>query len=130
MPAGVVVFNSRGTPEFSIGGIQLEAGETTEADLVIDWGDEQLAGVVEDSRGSLIAGAKVRLTWSNNTGGLISRSRRQTVTDSDGYFLFSELGPGPHTIQVTAPGYRPARRESPPSGTGGDVLIKLLEEAS
>lgn len=130
VPAGVVVFNSRGTPEFSIGGIQLEAGETTEADLVIDWGDEQLAGVVEDSRGSLIAGAKVRLTWSNNTGGLISRSRRQTVTDSDGYFLFSELGPGPHTIQVTAPGYRPARRESPPSGTGGDVLIKLLEEAS
>ena len=65
--------------------------------------------------------------WSDEARGVTSRSQRRTVADGDGYFLFTELGPGPHTVSVTAGGYGAARRDATP---GYEVLIELRETAS
>ena len=74
-----------------------------------------------------MARAQVRLLWAIEEQGIASRSRRRTVTDGGGYFLFTSLGPGSHTLSVTAGGYRGARRETMPDG---EILIELQETAS
>ncbi len=127
VPAGEVTFNSRGEPRFNVGGIALEPGKTITANVVLDWGHEELTGRVMGSAGDPLPGAAVRLSWSDQAEGVISRSERRTVADGDGYFLFTELGPGPHTVSVTAAGHRAARREAMP---GEEVLIVLQETAS
>jgi len=74
-----------------------------------------------------VAGAEVTLFWSDEEQGVTSRSRRQTVADGGGYFIFTELGPGPHTIVVSARGYQSVRREAVP---GEGIVIELQETAS
>lgn len=128
IPAGEVTFSSRGQPKFTLLGIRLEAGQTTTADLVLDWGHEEMAGqLVNSDNGEPVAGAEVTLFWADEAQGVTSRSQRQTVADSGGYFIFTELGPGPHTISVTARGYHPARSEAMP---GDRIVIELQETAS
>jgi hypothetical protein len=128
IPAGEVVFSSRGDPQFTLGGIQLEAGKTTEANLVLDWGQEEMAGqLLNSDNGEPVTGAEVTLFWSDQEQGVTSRSRRQTITDGRGYFIFSELGPGPHTIRVTARGFHPVQQEAVP---GEGIVIELQVAAS
>jgi len=128
IPAGEVTFGSRGHPQFTFGGIQLKPGQTTSANLVLDWGYEEMAGyLVNSDDGEPVVGAVVTLFWTDEEQGVTSRSQRQTVADGGGYFIFTELGPGPHTISVTASGYRPARREAMP---GDGIVIELQETAS
>ncbi len=128
IPAGEVTFGSRGYPQFTLGGIQLEPGQTTSVSLVLDWGNEEMAGqLVNSADGEPVAGAEVTLFWSDEEQGVTSRSKRQTVADGGGYFIFTELGPGPHTISVTARGFRPARYEAMP---GDGIVIELQETAS
>jgi protocatechuate 3,4-dioxygenase beta subunit len=127
VPAGEVTFGSRGHPQFFLGGIQLESGKTTSANLVLDWGYEELLGqLVNSDNGEPVTGAEVTLYWANKEQGVTSRSQRQTVSDGGGYFIFTELGPGPHTISVTARGFHPARREAAP---GDGIVIELKETA-
>jgi protocatechuate 3,4-dioxygenase beta subunit len=130
VPAGEVTFGSQGDPQFSIGVVQLEPGTTVEAELMLDWGDEQLAGLVLDSGGEPVSGAEVKLLWWGQAQDVLSRSKRRTVTDGSGYFLFSKLGPGAHTIVVSARGYRAVQREAMPTMPGGEVVIQLQETTS
>jgi protocatechuate 3,4-dioxygenase beta subunit len=128
IPAGEVVFGSRGHPQFTVGGIRLEPKKTTTANLVLDWGYEEMAGhLVNSVNGEPVAGAEVTLFWTGEEQGVTSRSRRLTVADSSGYFVFTELGPGSHTIMVTAPGYQSVRRDAVP---GEGIVIELQEAAS
>jgi len=128
IPAGEVVFGSRGHPQFTVGGILLEPKKTTTANIVLDWGREEMAGqLVNSDNGEPVAGAEVTLFWSDEEQGVTSRSRRQTVADGGGYFIFTELGPGPHTIVVSARGYQSVRREAVP---GEGIVIELQETAS
>ena len=90
----------------------------------MDWGHEELTGRVVSSSEEPLAGAEVTLFWFDEEQGITSRSRRRTVADGDGYFVFTELGPGPHMVSVTASGYGAARREAMP---GGEVVIQLQE---
>jgi protocatechuate 3,4-dioxygenase beta subunit len=128
IPAGEIVFGSRGHPQFTVGGIRLEPDKTTTADLVLDWGHGEMAGyLVNSDSGEPVAGAEVTLIWADEEQGVTSRSRRQTVADGSGYFIFTELGPGLHTIMVNARGYQSVRREAMP---GEGIVIELQEAAS
>ena len=82
---------------------------------------------MNSDNGEPVAGADVTLFWTDEDQGVISRSRRQTVTDGGGHFIFTELGPGLHTIIVNARGYLSARREAAP---GDGIVIELQETAS
>jgi protocatechuate 3,4-dioxygenase beta subunit len=128
IPAGEVVLGSRGHPQFTVGGIQLEPRKTTTANLVLDWGYEEMAGqLLNSDSGEPVAGAEVTLFWTSEEQGVTSRSRRLTVADSSGYFVFTELGPGPHTIIVTARGFHSVRRDAVP---GEGIVIELQKAAS
>ena len=128
IPAGEIVIGSRGQPQFTVGGILLEPRKTTTATLVLDWGYEEMAGLLVNSvSGEPVVGAEVTLVWADEQQGVTSRSRRETIADGSGFFIFTELGPGPHTIIVTAPGFHSVRREAAP---GEGIVIELQEASS
>jgi hypothetical protein len=104
-PEGVLRFGTRSRPHLEISGISLAAGGDEKVVLVVDWGEHVLSGEVLDERGSPLAGARVQLSWSYASGGIQSTSLRGAVTDDSGFFRFAQLGPGPHTLNVSATGY-------------------------
>ncbi len=130
VPAGVVNFSSKGSPKFSFSGIQLESGEIKNADLVVDWGNDQLAGNIISFDGEPVSNARVKLFWSGQMQGITSHSQRQTITNGNGHFLFTELGPGGHTLSISAPGYRSIRREEMPTTSHGALLITLEKDSA
>jgi protocatechuate 3,4-dioxygenase beta subunit len=105
-PAGNLVFATRSRPQFTISGVTLEPGGSVHADLVIDWGDLDFTGrVIDDSRNPM-PGVDVRLSGRYVGNGIQSSSLRRTVTDTDGYFRFTQLGSGPHRLDVVAKGFQ------------------------
>ncbi|MDQ2833655.1 MAG: carboxypeptidase-like regulatory domain-containing protein [Acidobacteriota bacterium] len=73
----------------------LQAGETSKPALQ---GTSQVQGVVEDSQGSVVPGAKVVLTAPGILG------ERTTVTGGDGVFTFTDLPAGRFRLIVSAAG--------------------------
>jgi protocatechuate 3,4-dioxygenase beta subunit len=104
-PEGPLRFGTRSRPHLEISGINLAAGDDAEVVLVVDWGEHVLSGEVLDDRGSSLAGARVQLSWMYAGGGIQSTSLRSAVTDNSGFFRFTQLGPGPHTLNVSVTGY-------------------------
>ena len=60
----------------------------------------QISGVVKDSSGAVVVGAKITLT---NAAGV----NRETSTDAEGHYAFPLLPPGIYKIQVDAKGFQP-----------------------
>ena len=65
--------------------------------------DTGILGLITDPSGAVVAGASVTVT---NTG---TGVRRVTVSASDGQYEMRYLVPGQYTVEVTSPGFRPAR---------------------
>ena len=63
-----------------------------------------IVGDVKDGTGAVIAGATVTVT---NTGTNASRSMQ---SNEAGLYSFPALVPGPYTVRVETPGFRPAAR--------------------
>jgi hypothetical protein len=73
----------------------------------------------DNGRGQVLSGQMVNLlgnaianfslTWSHVQDGVCSTSRRTTAAGAQGDLRFTPLGPGPHTIAMNVPGYKPAR---------------------
>jgi hypothetical protein len=126
-PAGQLMFFTRSDPRFGITGITLEQGTTISTEVVIDWGDNELVGRVADQNRAPVAGATVRLTWQHSHSGARSNSMRRTVTDLTGSFRFTRLGPGPHQIQVSAPGYQNVTVDHNVDGYPGEVAVTIHE---
>src|SRR5206468_3093301 len=59
-----------------------------------------IQGTVLDSKGGVVAGAKVAVT-NQGTG-----QSRDTVTSTEGFYRVSELGPGTYTVTVDAAGFK------------------------
>jgi hypothetical protein len=81
-------------------------GTVQEARLTLDIGDHRLEGHLHTHEGLPVARARVTLHWSFVEGGLKSQSFRESVSDASGYFLFTQLAAGVHTLNVTATGFR------------------------
>ncbi len=126
-PAGNLMFFTRSDPRFGITGITLEQGTTVGTEVVVDWGDNELVGRVADQNRAPVAGAAVRLTWQHSHRGTRSNSLRRTVTDAAGSFRFTRLGPGPHQIQVSAPGYQSVTVDHNVDGYPGEVVVTVRE---
>ena len=105
-PAGNLVFKSQSEPRFTVSGITLEAGTEKNVDVVIDWGNYEMTGWVRDELSNPLAAAEIGLSWNDGASGIHSSSLRQAVTDDNGFFRFTQLGPGPHQLDVVAPGYQ------------------------
>src|SRR5258708_23468044 len=59
-----------------------------------------IQGTVLDSKGGVVAGAKVTVT--NQATGI----SRDTVTGDQGFYRVSELAPGKYALAVEAPGFK------------------------
>src|SRR6476660_9015603 len=81
----------------SLGGTHRVAAQSTYT--------SQLTGIVSDSSGAVIPGAKVILT---DVGTNIAAN---SVTNGSGIYLFTNVRPGTYTIRVEAPGLTPQERK-------------------
>lgn len=124
-PAGTLMFVSLSEPRFLVSGITLPAGTAHDVELVIDWGDHELSGRVRDGSQAPVAGAEIRLSWQHVAGGAHSSSLRRARTDNEGAFRFTQLGGGPHQLEVTASGYQPVKQIHTVDSYVGLVEVKL-----
>jgi protocatechuate 3,4-dioxygenase beta subunit len=125
LPAGEVSFQTKSIPYISVSGIELAPGAEEYVQLILDWGNHMLEGYVLNSKDAPVPGAEVSLLWQHDNKGIKSHSRRKTVADAGGYFLFSQLGQGLHTLNVTAPGFYSARREYEVKTPGVEITVQL-----
>src|SRR5215510_7452321 len=78
-----------------------------------------LSGVVRDSSGAVISGAKIRV---NN---IATGATRATVTDSDGRYSLTNLDPGPYELQADMSGFKTAARRDIVLTVGGSEVVDL-----
>ena len=126
-PAGNLTFATRSKPQFSVSGISLEPGGSVDAELVIDWGDNEFSGRVLDSSNSPITGASVQLSGRYVGRGIQSSSIRRATSDAGGRFRFSELGGGMHTLTTKVNGFETATQAIDTSSHIGHLDIKLVQ---
>jgi hypothetical protein len=65
-----------------------------------------LSGAVTDPTGSVIPSAKVVIVNADNA------SQRETTTDAQGRYVFSQVQPGAYNLSISAPGFNPETRNS------------------
>jgi hypothetical protein len=124
-PAGEIVIASQSMPSFLLRGLHLHPEEELSVPLVVDWGAHEIRGLVVDRQGNPVPASRIVLKWYHQFDGLSSVATRRTAADAQGSFQFSQLGPGPHSLHVDAPGYGTAALEYDASRQGYDITVRL-----
>lgn len=124
-PAGELIFASESTPSILVRGIRLRQGDALDVPLVLDWGSHEIRGLVLDRYGNPAPASKIVLKWSHEQDGIRSSSTRRAAADAQGNFLFSQIGPGAHRVEVHAPGYRAVTLDHDPGRDGYELLVRL-----
>ena len=78
-----------------------------------------------DASGNPVPASRIVLQWSHEAGGVTTSSTRRTAADTQGHFAFSNLGPGPHSLRVDAPGFGRVDLDHDLSRQGYAVTVKL-----
>lgn len=65
------------------------------------------------------------LRWDYESDGITTSATRRTASDAQGHFQFDQLGPGPHWLEVDAPGYESIAFNHDISRDGYNVTIRL-----
>lgn len=125
LPEGQLSLQTLSLPYLSVSGIELPPGAAKEVQLTLDWGHYQAYGYVLNANGEPLPGSQVSLSWIHAGQGVSSSSSRRTVADARGYFLFTQLGPGPHILNINAAGFRSAQLDHDTSVHGGEILVQL-----
>jgi len=127
LPEGPVTLQTRAAPALSASGIDVSAGAPAVADVtvIVDVGAHRLEGRLLTSEGAPASGAQVSLEWSASSGGVSSRSARNTITNSDGTFVFTQIGGGVHIVSATLQGAGSVRVEQPVGAGTAPVQITL-----
>jgi hypothetical protein len=124
-PAGDILLASQSTPSILIQGLHLNAGDRLRVPLVLDWGRHEIRGIVVDALGNPVPASRVVLKWSREADGVITRATRRTAADTQGHFAFSNLGPGPHSLRIDAPGFSAVDIDHDLSRQGYDLTVRL-----
>lgn len=127
-PAGPLILRTASLPQFQITGVSLDAGADAYVELVLDWGEAVLEGRVVDASGNPLPDAEVDLHWAHGDGSVHSRATRRTVTDREGAFMFSRLGPAPHRLEARAPGHVTHRQILQPGTEWVEVRLEPGEK--
>jgi hypothetical protein len=121
-----MAIETRAAPRLSVTGVELAAGAVRDVRIPLDIGPHRLEGSLLGEGGAPIGGARVALVGQRTDGGLTSRSFRETVTDSRGYFAFTQIGSGKPTLSVTADGFRSVRLQPAVGPLTPPLQIELL----
>jgi protocatechuate 3,4-dioxygenase beta subunit len=125
VPAGDIVVASQSNPSILVQGFHLSAGEKRHLPLVVDWGEHRIRGLVLDANGNPVPASRVVLRWSHEGEGIITEAIRRTAADIQGHFAFSNLGPGPHSLNISAPGFSGVDINHDLTQQGYDLTVKL-----
>jgi hypothetical protein len=125
MPAGDLVVASQSTPAILVQGLHLDQGDNLQLPLVLDWGDHEIRGSVVDANGNPVPASRVVLQWSYELEGVSTKATRRTAADTQGHFAFSNLGPGPHSLQINAPGFSTVDINHDLRRQGYDLTVRL-----
>jgi len=98
--AGDLRVSTQSRPHMDISGINLAPDDDINVTLVVDHGPHVLSGTVIDANRQPVARAELLLTWSQSSDGLTSSSFRDTTSDANGFFSFTELGQGSHQLSA------------------------------
>jgi protocatechuate 3,4-dioxygenase beta subunit len=124
-PAGKFVLASQSDPALLVQGATLKPGAELRLPVVLDWGQHALQGRIVDAQGQPVAASRISLSWSADQNGIKARATRRTSADSQGLFTFNNLGPGPHSLQVTAAGFHPVEVEHDIRRQGYQLTVRL-----
>ncbi len=128
VPEGRLRLQTLSRPLFRTTGVELVAGTDAYVEVVLDWGDDVLEGMVVSEGGEPLAGARIQLNWRGDWWLVDShQSIRQTVSDSAGAFVFSGLGGGPYELRASAPGHLTRQIDSQFSGERVEVRLPSAE---
>lgn len=130
VPSGAIKLESRSQPWLEVTGIILTPGEPRHVQVPLDWGQDWLLGQVVDDQGIPIARAQLVLRWAQNFMGINSRSRREIMTDLEGYFAVSNLDADEYIVTVQAAGYESSRVQYRRSHEQQEMRIMLLRSGS
>jgi len=124
-PAGDLIMASQSAPSTLVQGIHLEPGDKMYLPLVLDWGEHEIHGSVVDTHGNPVQASRIVLQWSYQSDGVTTRATRRTAADTQGHFAFSNLGPGPHSLQIAAQGFPTVDIDHDLRRQGYDLTVKL-----
>jgi hypothetical protein len=124
-PAGDLVVASQSTPSFMVQGLYLKPGDKLHLPLVLDWGEHEIRGIVVDANDNPVPASRIILQWSHRVDGITTKATRRTATDTQGQFAFTNLGPGPHSLRIDAPGFSTVDIDHDLSRQGYDVTVRL-----
>jgi hypothetical protein len=124
-PAGELILASQSTPSILVQGLYLNPGDKLHLPLVLDWGEHRIRGIVVDTRGNPVPASRIVLHWSHLADGITTTSTRRTAADTGGHFAFSNLGPGPHSLQIDSPGFPTVDIDHDLSRQGYDVTVRM-----
>jgi hypothetical protein len=124
-PAGDLVVASQSTPSFMVQGLYLKPGDKLHLPLVLDWGEHEIRGIVVDAHDNPVPASRIILRWSHQVDGITTKATRRTAADTQGQFAFTNLGPGPHSLRIDAPGFSTVDIDHDLSRQGYDVTVRL-----
>ncbi len=124
-PAGELVLASRSDPAMLVQGLRLNPREKLHLPLVVDWGGHEIRGLIVDARGNPVPASRIVLKWSREADGITTQATRRTAADAQGHFAFTDLGPGPHSLRIDAPGFAGVELDHDLSRQGYELTVRL-----
>ncbi len=130
--AGAVLVYTSGEPWVRAGPFELAPGQSLFQELSVDLGSQWLFGTVTDAYNEPLRGARVTMHVFNQSDidGTQSNSHRDTSTDNNGEFEFTQLGSGTRSLTVSAPGFSSQSINVNPGEQAGPHLIVLSRAGS
>jgi protocatechuate 3,4-dioxygenase beta subunit len=125
IPAGETVLASQSMPAILVRGVHVAAGSEANVDVIVDWGSHELVGTVVDRHGRAVPASRVLLRWSYHADGIETSITRRTAADSQGSFKFDQLGSGPYSLVVDAPGFATTEVDHDIGRDGYAVTVRL-----
>jgi len=125
VPTGQLIFNTHSYPRFTISGINLPPEGLENVELILDLGTYQVVGRIVDKQGYPVATPYVNLNGMLQKDGVRYHSARQTASDADGFFRFTDIGSGSHTVSVRALGFRNTALEYNVDGQAEELVVQL-----
>ncbi|MDH4021258.1 MAG: carboxypeptidase-like regulatory domain-containing protein [Xanthomonadales bacterium] len=126
-PIGGALFRTNSYPVLTVKGMYVSPEPEEPVTVVLDTGLNVLQGQVINMFSEPVVASSITLMWDFSLDGVQSASIRKTTTDLNGGFLFTGLGPGLHTMRVSAEGFNDAVLTIETGVNSGEIIVELDE---
>ena len=126
-PVGGAQLRTNSYPVLTVKGMRVSPEPEEPVTVVLDTGLNVLQGQVINMFSEPVAASSITLMWDFRLNGLLSSSIRKATTDQNGNFVFTGLGPGLHTMRVSAAGFNNAVLKIETGIDSGEIIVELEE---